>query len=120
MSKKRAFPGDDQAKGAELSAHTHELIESIEREQERFVLADEFESMYKMVSFYEKRRPKLKTIPNFWITTLQNDRMFVGLYGNHPEDFEALKYLEDVWVTRHRPDPRAYTLELVSIAAHIV
>jgi len=87
------------------------LVDSLEKEQERFVMADEFASMYKIVPFYEKRREKLKSIPNFWTTVLQNDTMFFRVYGNHPEDLEALKYLEDIHVSRHKPDPRAYTLE---------
>jgi template-activating factor I len=114
MSKKRALPGDNDVKVPELSAHVLALVDSLEKEQERFVMADEFASMYKIIPFYEKRREKLKSIPNFWTTVLQNDSMFITVYGNHPEDFEAIKYLEDVWVARHRPDPRAYTLELVS------
>ena len=114
MSKKRALPGDDDAKAPELSAHVLALVASLEKEQERFVMADEFASMYKIVPFYEKRREKLKSIPNFWTTVLQNDRVFLSVYGNHPEDSEAMKYLEDVWILRYKPDPRAYTLELVS------
>lgn len=119
MSKKRALPGDDDVKAPELSAHVLALVESLEKEQERFVMADEFASMYKIIPFYEKRREKLKSIPNFWTTVLQNDAMFVTVYGNHPEDYEAMKYLEDVWVSRHRPDPRAYTLEFVSTSIYI-
>jgi len=43
---------------------------------------------------------------------LQNDPLTLTIYGNRAEDIEAIKYLEDVWVVREKPDPRAYTIEM--------
>ena len=113
MSKKRASPGDDTAKTQDLSPELEGLLDDLEKEHERLILADEFASMYKLEPFYQKRRQAVKKVPDFWLRALQNDTNFVMLYGSHREDLEALKYLEDINVTRHKPDPRAFTLEMV-------
>ncbi|CAG7849243.1 SubName: Full=Related to SET protein (Protein phosphatase 2A inhibitor) {ECO:0000313/EMBL:CCA67976.1} [Serendipita indica DSM 11827] len=112
MSKKRASPGDDAAKTQDLTPELEALLDGLEKEHERLILADEFASIYKHEPFYQKRREAVRKVPDFWLRTLQNDTSFVTLYGNHREDLEALKYLEDMNVVRHKPDPRAFTLEM--------
>jgi hypothetical protein len=113
MSGKRAAAGDTLIKQAEISPDLLAKLDQLQAEQDRTVLHDEFESTYRMGAYYEKRRSKLKEIPNFWFTVLQNDTMLVAACGNHSEDHEALKYIEDLWVTRSKPDPRAFTIEMV-------
>ncbi|PVG04089.1 hypothetical protein CPB86DRAFT_821535 [Serendipita vermifera] len=112
MSGKRATAGTNIVKPAEISADLLAKLEPLQTEQDRVVLKDQFESTYKLEDYYATRRSKLKEIPNFWFTVLQNDTMLVAACGNHSEDLEALKYIEDIWVTRHKPDPRAFTLEM--------
>ena len=107
--------GEAQNRVIDLSPELQAKLDALEREHELVILADQFESMYKLAAYHEKRREKLKAIPNFWSTVLLNDTMFLTLYGNLAEDLEAIKYLQDVWVAREKPDPRAYTIEMVSL-----
>lgn len=111
MSQKRS--ANDEIKPAELSSETLATLDAIEKDHHRLIVADEFQSIQRFAPFYEKRREKLKKIPQFWFGALQNDPTLLSMHGSHPEDLEALKYLEDIWVTRHQPDPRAFTLEMV-------
>ncbi|KAG8758233.1 hypothetical protein FRC14_000480 [Serendipita sp. 396] len=112
MSKKRASPGDDEIKPPEISEAHSKLLTELEDEHSRLVIADQFASLYKLIPFYKKRNESLKTIDKFWLRALQNHGAFVSLYGNHTEDLEALKYLENMWVERFEPDPRAFRLEM--------
>jgi template-activating factor I len=117
MSQKRSF--NDEIKPVELSSEQLATLDDIEREQMRLTVIDEFQTHQRFAPYYEKRREKLKKIPQFWFGALQNDVLLMGMHGNHPEDLDALKYLEDVWVVRHKPDPRAFTLEMVRLLVFI-
>ncbi|KIM33577.1 hypothetical protein M408DRAFT_157192 [Serendipita vermifera MAFF 305830] len=113
MSKKPSAAREDLPKQlADLSPEHRQKLDALEQEHDVIMLADSFESIYKMVAYHEKRREQLKEIPKFWSTVLQNDNMFLTVYGNRAEDIEALKYLEDIWVAREKPDPRAFTIEM--------
>ena len=65
--------------------------------------------------YYNKRRAILKTIPKFWPQALAN---LAGtmLHLQHAQDQDALSYLEDIWVSRDKTEPRCFTLEFVSFA----
>lgn len=98
---------------ADLTPELREKLDALELEHDVTMIADQFESMYKMSAYHEKRREQLKAIPNFWSTVLQNDPTLGAIYGNRAEDIAALKFVEDLWISREKPDPRAYTIELV-------
>ena len=62
--------------------------------------------------YYEKRRPILKTIKDFWPRAFQN-MSGTSLHLQHQQDQEALSFLEDVWLVRDKEEPRCFTLEFV-------
>jgi template-activating factor I len=114
MSKNPSAPKVDGSKQAtDLSPELTAKLDALELEHDAVMIGDQFDSMYKLATYHEKRREKLKAIPNFWPTVLQNDTVLLTIYGNHAEDIEAIKYVEDVWIVREKPDPRAYTVEMV-------
>jgi template-activating factor I len=63
-----------------------------------------------LVPVYEKRRPIVKAIENFWPVALLNHSMF-AFHASHQADQVALGYLEDLWVQRDPREPRCFTVE---------
>lgn len=61
---------------------------------------------------YEKRREITKSIDNFWPVALMHHDV-VLVHAQHSSDQSALSYLQDVWVTRHEEEHRAFTIEFV-------
>jgi len=73
----------------------------------------EKEAINKLQSYYEKRRPIVKAIPDFWSKVFKT-LSETSLQLQHQQDLEALSYLEDFWVVRDKEEPRCFTLEFVS------
>jgi hypothetical protein len=113
MGTKRASPGDSRPKPP-LDAEQLALLEALKKDSLRIQLQLHFDRLKAPVAHYEKRRSQLKKIPQLWFAALSNHTDFALQWLTHPEDVEALKHLEDIWVIRHEPDPRAFTLEMVS------
>ena len=113
MGTKRASPGASRPKPP-VDAEQLAQLEALKKDNLRIQLQVDFDQLRKLVPHYEKRRSQLKKIPQFWFAALSNHSGFALQWLTHPEDVEALKHLEDVWITRHEPDPRAFTLEMVS------
>ncbi len=67
-----------------------------------------------LVPVYEKRRSVVKSIQKFWAVALLNHTMF-AFHVQHHADQLALSYLEDLWVQRDPKEPRAFTIEFVSL-----
>jgi len=111
MGTKRASPGDSRPKPP-VDAEQLAQLEALKKDNLRIELQSEYDRLRKLVSHYEKRRSQLKKIPQFWFAALSNNPEFALQWLTHPEDVEVLKHLEDVWITRHEPDPRAFTLEM--------
>jgi template-activating factor I len=115
MSKNASAPqGGNSNQVTDLSPEVKAKLDALEQEHDFLMIKDRFDSIYKLATYYEKRREKLKAIPEFWPTVLQNDAVLLSVYGNHAEDLEAIKYVEDIWIAREKPDPRAYTVEMVN------
>src|SRR5258706_7057157 len=112
MGTKRASPGDSRPKPP-VDAEQLAQLEALKKDNLRIQLQLSFDQLKKFVPHYEKRRSQLKKIPQFWFAALSNCPDFALQWLTHPEDVEALKHLEDIWITRHEPDPRAFTLEMV-------
>jgi hypothetical protein len=113
MGTKRASPGDSRPKPP-VDAEQLAQLEALKKDNLRIHLQFAFDQLKKLAPHYEKRRSQLKRIPQFWFAALSNYSDFAIQWLTHPEDVEALKHLEDIWITRHEPDPRAFTLEMVS------
>lgn len=112
MGTKRASPGDSRPKPP-VDAEQLAQLEALKKDNLRIQLQFDFEQLRKLVPHYEKRRGQLKKIPQFWFAALSNNPDFALQWLTHAEDIEALKHLEDMWITRNEPDPRAFTLEMV-------
>jgi len=111
MGTKRASPGDSRPKPP-VDAEQLAQLEALKKDNLRIQLQLSFDQLKKLVPHYEKRRGQLKKIPQFWFAALSNNTDFALQWLTHPEDVEALKHLEDIWIARHEPDPRAFTLEM--------
>lgn len=68
--------------------------------------------------FFAKRRPILKSIPNFWPRAFGN-LAGTALHLQHTQDQEAVSYLEDLWISRDKTEPRCFTLEFVGFVISI-
>lgn len=112
MGTKRASPGDSRPKPP-VNPEQLAQLEALKKDNLRIQLQLHFDQLKKLVPHYEKRRGQLKKIPQFWFAALSNNADFALQWLTHPEDIEALKHLEDIWIARHEPDPRAFTLEMV-------
>lgn len=66
-----------------------------------------------LIPVYEKRRPIIKAIENFWPVALLNHSIF-AFHVSHQADQVAFSYLEDLWVQRDATEPRCFTIEFVS------
>jgi len=111
MGTKRASPGDSRPKPS-VTAEQLAQLEALKMDNLHIQLQLEFDQLRRLVPHYEKRRSQLKKIAQFWFAALSNQSGFAIQWLTYPEDVEALKHLEDIWITRHEPDPRAFTLEM--------
>ena len=69
-----------------------------------------------MQLLYEKRKQFIKYIPKFWPVAILRNSYIRSIFDE--EDVEVLTYLQDVDVKRYPQEPRAFTLELVSLSQY--
>ncbi|KAE9410697.1 hypothetical protein BT96DRAFT_870417 [Gymnopus androsaceus JB14] len=110
---KRASPGADKQKtllSAELNDAEAKKLTEIRADLHRAELILERNAQIMLIPVYEKRRPIVKAIENFWPVALLNHTMF-AFHVSHNADQVALTYLEDLWVQRDPVEPRCFTVE---------
>jgi len=110
---KRASPGAESGKPAitaDLGEDDAKKLTEIRQDIQRAELILERNAQIKLIPVYEKRRPVLKSIANFWPVAILNHSM-LAYHVQHKADQNVLSFLEDLWLQRDPNEPRCFTVE---------
>ncbi|KAF7456762.1 putative nucleosome assembly protein [Cryptosporidium felis] len=77
--------------------------------KEQMVIQRKFDEKKKPL--FEERRSIIKNIPNFWADAISRHPVF--LENMHPEDYDVLKYLNDIELDDNLDDEGSYRIKFV-------